>query len=244
MLTSGSTSLPKAVIQTQRMLGVEPRPGPPGAGADRGLERRDARLAAVEPRLRRLHADGHADQRRHALHRRRATDAGPVRRVAAQPQGSRAEVLRQRAVRLRDAGRRAREGRGAAPALLRQRAPRAVRRRRPAAGAVRPLPAARRRDRRRAHLLHHRLRRDRNLLGLHGDLLPDRGGRHRPADARPDAEAGAERAALRSAVARADDHARLPRQRRTRIAASSTTRASTAPATPRSSTIRRTSARA
>ncbi len=54
-------------------------------------------------------------QRRQLLHRRRPAHAGPVRGVAAQHQGNSAELLHQRAVRLRDAGRCAGAGRGAAP---------------------------------------------------------------------------------------------------------------------------------
>ncbi len=91
-----------------------------------------------------------------------------------------------------------------------QPAPRAVRRRRIAAGAVRAIPATRHRDDRRADLLHDRLRGDRNDVGLHVDLFPDRGSRHRPADAGHDPEAGAERAALRGPGPRADRDAGLP----------------------------------
>jgi acyl-CoA synthetase (AMP-forming)/AMP-acid ligase II len=100
LFTSGSTKLPKAVINTQRMWcanqqQMAPVPCPSGRRAAG-----TGGLAAVEPHLWRQPQLWHgAVQRRHAVHRRRQAHARADRRDAAQPARDVAHRLLQRAHR-------------------------------------------------------------------------------------------------------------------------------------------------
>ena len=115
LFTSGSTGMPKAVINTQEMMcanlamGQMARTRKPDDPSPV-----HARLAAVEPHDgRQRHLPGQSRRRRHDLHRRRQAVARPVRGDAAQSARDLADLLCQRAGRLRHAGDGAGEGRGA-----------------------------------------------------------------------------------------------------------------------------------
>ena len=122
LFTSGSTGMPKAVINTQEMMcanaammmQVRPR-DPERADLDR------ARLDAVESHHgRQCRVPSGAGRWRHALYRRRPADAGPDRGDPAKSARDVADLLRQRAGRLRGAGGRDGEGRRAVPQLLQE----------------------------------------------------------------------------------------------------------------------------
>ena len=195
LFTSGSTKLPKGVINTHRMI-----------CANQQMMRQALAFLADEPPvlvdwLPWNHTFGGNHnvgithlQRRHALHRRR--QGRRRRRIAetlAQPARDLADDLFQRAERLRGDrrgdGRRRRAARVAVP-------PRAglhVRRRRPVAGGVGPARPPGRAGGRRAHPDVHRPGHDRDGAELH---VRDQGagaarGPHRPAVPRRRGQAGA-----------------------------------------------------
>ena len=76
LFTSGSTGMPKGVINTHAHAVREPADDGAGLAVRRGAAAGGGRLAAVEPHLRRQPQLQHgAAQRRHALHRRRQAGA-------------------------------------------------------------------------------------------------------------------------------------------------------------------------
>ena len=245
LFTSGSTRLPKAVINTHQMWCAnqqQMRQSMPvldrGAGA--------GRLAALEPHLRRqpqFRPD--AVQRRHALHRRRQAGAGADRRDPAQPARDRAHRLLQRADRLRGDRQRDEGGRGAAaqPAVARA----DVLLRRGGAGPAGLGCAARGAGarNRRAHRDGHRPGHDRigALRHLHHQSqrqgrLPGR------ADARHGAQAGAAGRQGRGSLQGPERHARLLARARGHAPNASTTKGSSAPAMPCAGSTRATCTRA
>ena len=115
LFTSGSTGMPKAVINTQEMMCANLAMGQMARTRKaRRSAGRHARLAAVEPHDgRQRHLPGQSRRGRHDLHRRRQAAARPVRGDAAQSARDLADLLCQRAGGLRHAGDGAGEGRGA-----------------------------------------------------------------------------------------------------------------------------------
>ena len=243
-------SCPRRVINTQRMwCANQQRSRQSLAGAGRRAAGA-GRLAALEPHLRRQpQRRHHALQRRHALHRRRQADAGADRRDAAQPARDRADDLLQRADGLRgDRQRASKADAGAAQDLLsRVQMFFYLRRRRWRSRSGTSCDARRReaesasasrmvhrpghdRDRAVRDLRHQRAR---------GEVRP-----HRPAGARHRAEAGARRGGKIEVRYRGPNvtpgYWRAP-EADGRVA--STTKASSAPATPCSRSTRPTSDR-
>ena len=198
--------------------------------ADAALPRRRAagarRLAALASHLRRQPQRRHRGlQRRVALSRRRAPDAGRLRRERAQPARGGADDLPQRAERLRRAGAGVRQRPDAGRDVLRPRAGPLLCRRRPVAARRRRAAGDRHRDLRRASRPRHRPRLDRDRADGH---LPAVGERavvsHRSAGAGRRGQAGSGRprprprpgARTRRATSRSE--ARDPRARAERDA--------------------------
>ena len=204
LFTSGSTKLPKGVINTQRML----------CANQQMILQCFPHLAEEPPVLvdwlpwNHTFGGNHnvgivALQRRHALHRRRQADPGADRRDAAQPARDRADALLQRAQGLRGDRQRARARRALRETFF----SRVKMFFFAGAGLSQPvwdkLDRARRAGVRRAHPDAHRPRHDRDRAvrdlrqRARGQVGP-----HRPAGAGRRAEAGAERRQGRGALPR------------------------------------------
>ena len=214
LFTSGSTGMPKAVINTQEMMCANLAHEPDGAHPQ-GLRSagRHARLAAVEPHDgRQRHLPGQSRRGRHDLHRRRQAAARPVRGDAAQSARDLADLLCQRAGGLRHAGDGAGEGRRARPAFLQEPQFAGLWRRHPAVRSLRAHGSAGGEAHRLPIAVRHRLGldrdrpdRDHGALGLRA-RRPDRPAvPRRAAQARADGRGGS----LRAAPQERDRHAGL-----------------------------------